>query len=119
MDLKEKSFVNINGTITKAMDAKISVFDRGFLFGDSVYEVTRSYSNKIFLLPEHLTRLRKSASLLDMPIFFSDDEITEELNKTLSKLNLPNAYIRIIINMFNTYTITCFIRIHNQLFVQI
>ena len=54
--------VNIDGRITDAADATVSVFDHGFLFGDGVYETIRTYNRMPFLLPPHLPRLRASAA---------------------------------------------------------
>ena len=50
---------NLNGEIVPEEDAKISVLDRGFLFGDSIYEVTRTRQGIPFAWPEHLERLRR------------------------------------------------------------
>ena len=70
--LNEEQFkdttININGVITPIQEAKISVFDRGFLFGDSVYEVTYTENNTILYFDEHLTRLYNSAKILKMSI---------------------------------------------------
>ena len=66
-----KKIININGKTYNSKDAKISVFDRGFLFGDSVYEVAKTYQGIPFLLQDHLDRLWKSASRLEMPLTFS------------------------------------------------
>ena len=59
--------VSINGDIFTKDQAKISVFDRSFLFGDSVYEVTKSVNGRPQFLEEHLDRLENSASLIDIP----------------------------------------------------
>ena len=60
MKLSYPSKVYLNGEWLKPEEAKISVFDRGFLFGDGIYEVIPFYSGKLFLLKEHLQRLRYS-----------------------------------------------------------
>ena len=49
--------VVLDGVVVAPADAKISVFDRGFLFGDSVFETIRTYDGKPFALQEHLARL--------------------------------------------------------------
>ena len=54
--------VNIDGVIHGQGDARISVFDHGFLFGEGVYEVLRTYNRRPFLFPEHMRRLRASAA---------------------------------------------------------
>ncbi|MDA8793524.1 aminotransferase class IV [Bacteriovoracaceae bacterium] len=95
---KIKGFiVNINGQLTSGDKAKISIFDRGLLFGDSIYEVTSTINRKILFFTEHLNRLFNSADLISLPLNFSNDEIVQESIKTLEKLNCDNAYIRIII----------------------
>ncbi|HLD99075.1 MAG TPA: aminotransferase class IV, partial [Bdellovibrionota bacterium] len=66
----QNAIINVNGRILNcdhsAEHAKISVFDRGYLYGDSLYEVTRTYNGKFFLLEEHLQRLEQSAALCRM-----------------------------------------------------
>lgn len=89
--------ININGTITTKDEAKISVFDRGFLYGDSVYEVTLSYDRVLFKLDEHLDRLWESASRLALHISYSRKELIYEMHKTLKQLNEVRAYIRVVI----------------------
>lgn len=93
-----ESLININGVITGAGEAKISVFDRGFLYGDSIYEVTQTYDHTPFMLNEHLDRLWFSASRLEMPIRLTRDELKFEIAKTLQHLKSKQAYLRIIIS---------------------
>src|SRR5512145_1001182 len=54
--------VNIDGRILEPGEARVSVFDRGFLYGDSVYEVVRTYGGRPFELDAHLARLAHSAA---------------------------------------------------------
>ena len=89
--------VSINGKIMFKEDAKISIFDRGFLYGDSVYEVIRTYEGIPFLLQEHLDRLWQSASKLDMAFSFDESHIVKEVNTCLGELGKESAYIRIIV----------------------
>ena len=99
---REKCVVNINGVITPAEQANISVFDRGFLYGDSIYEVTYSEDNCLIFFHDHLERLYNSAAILGMSIFLSRDNIIEESLKTLKASKLSRAYIRIIITRGET-----------------
>jgi len=92
-----KALANINGIILKPEEAKVSVFDRGFLFGDGVYETGRSYERVFLFLEEHLARLRSSASRLGIPVLWSDDEITSRLKETAKVFNKDNIYFRIIL----------------------
>lgn len=92
--------VNINGTITSAQNATISVFDRGFLFGDSVYEVTRTYNQIPFLLKEHMQRLQRSADILGMELSYSIPYLQEQIKfslKEFQKQFSSDAYIRLIV----------------------
>ncbi len=86
---------NLDGVIST--DAYISVLDRGFLYGDSVYEVIRTYGGVPFALAEHLARLRASAAYLYMSVPWSDEHITHEVSRTLAAAPKGEYYIRIVV----------------------
>lgn len=86
---------NLDGTI--APDAHISVLDRGFLYGDSIYEVVRTLGGRPFALLEHLARLRQSAAYLYMNIPWSDAQICTEVERTLAAANNLESYVRIVV----------------------
>ena len=92
-----KEIINFNGELMDPKDAKISIFDRGFLYGDSIYEVTLTYEKVPFLLDEHLDRLWRSAERIYMPLRFSREELIKEVKKGINHLNLDRLYIRIIV----------------------
>jgi branched-chain amino acid aminotransferase len=58
--------VNLDGKLVAPSEARVSVFDRGFLYGDSVYEVVRTYGGRPFELGAHLARLRHSADRIGL-----------------------------------------------------
>lgn len=87
--------INLNGTIDKT--AQVSVLDRGFLYGDSIYEVVRTFQGQTFGLKEHLDRLRQSAELLYMQIPWSDGYIQTEVERTLTQADWIESYIRIVV----------------------
>ena len=95
------AIVNVNGQILPPDQATVSVFDRGYLYGDSLYEVTRSYDGKFFKLKDHLSRLKKSAELCqmalnqDLTLYEKEIYRTFEAFRTSSK---TEAYCRIIIS---------------------
>ncbi len=60
------SMVYLNGDFLPLEDAKISVMDRGFLFGDSIYEVIPAYNGRLFRLPHHLERLNNGLKAIHM-----------------------------------------------------
>ncbi len=87
--------VNFNGTI--APEAKVSVLDRSFLYGDGVYEVVRTLGGRHFAMQEHLDRLRASAAYLYMDVPWSDSEITAEVERTLAAADNSESYVRIVV----------------------
>ena len=64
----------LNGKWCQPEEATISVFDRGFMFGDGIYEVMPIYDGEVFTLAEHLIRLNRSMGEIRLKSPFSDDE---------------------------------------------
>ncbi|MCD6362755.1 MAG: branched-chain-amino-acid transaminase [Synergistetes bacterium] len=91
-------FVYINGEFYPSSEAKISVFDKGFLFGDGVFEGIRVYNGRIFKLDDHLKRLYRSARAILVEIPLSFDELKEAVIETVRKNQLKEAYIRLIVS---------------------
>jgi len=89
--------VSIDGLIQDEAEAVIPVTDRGFLYGDSVYEVVRTYRGKPFALAEHLERLEQSAASLDITLHDGLEPITRDLIATLAAAGHAESYVRVII----------------------
>lgn len=89
--------VYLDGEFVPENEAKISVFDHGFLYGDGVFEGIRAYNGRVFRLKEHIDRLYDSAKAIDLEIPVSKDEFVEIILETLRKNNLRDAYIRPIV----------------------
>lgn len=89
--------VYINGKLLEKNEAKISVFDHGFLYGDGVFEGIRVYNGLIFKYKEHIERLFESAHSLMIKIPLSREEIKSAIIQTLRANNLKDAYIRLCI----------------------
>ena len=89
--------ININGEILKGPEAKISVFDRGFLYGDSVYEATRTFSKKPFRIDRHIDRLFQSAEKISLVPTYSKESILNEVHKTIKASPHDNITIRIVL----------------------
>ena len=87
--------INLNGDIQP--EAHISVFDHGFLFGDSVYEVVSTHKGRLCFVQEHLKRLRSSARAISLEIPLADDAMMREIEKTVEAAGNPESYIRIIV----------------------
>lgn len=88
---------NVNGQITPLEDARISILDRGFLYGDSVYEVFRTYLGVPLFCHEHFERMENSARLIAMTISESRDEMLEQMRQTAAAANVPpgeDIYVR-------------------------
>jgi D-alanine transaminase len=67
--------VYVNGAYVPEEEAKVSVFDRGFLFADGVYEVTSVLDGRLVDFAGHLARLHRSLAELDMPVPATDDDL--------------------------------------------
>src|SRR5262245_2894490 len=90
--------VNVNGCITSERDAVMSVFDHGFLYGEGIYETMRTYAGVPFLYDRHVRRLRRSASMIDLPLPFTDDELAAHIRETQACARLDGeAYIRVLV----------------------
>ena len=90
--------VNVNGTISDAQRASVSVFDHGFLFGEGVYETLRTCHRQPFLFDRHMRRLRASAASIDLVCPLSDDDCLARVDETLHAGRLSgDAYIRILL----------------------
>jgi len=75
--------IYINGELFHRNDAKISVFDSGYLVGDGVWEALRLHHGKLVFLDQHLDRLWQSAKTVGITLPFSREELTENIWKTL------------------------------------
>lgn len=96
-ELLIKDVISINGKISDSKSAAISVLDRGFLYGDSVYEVTLTYKKIPFLLDEHLDRLYRSADAIYMDFNFSRSELVDQIQEVIRRLEGDRLYLRIIV----------------------
>ncbi len=90
--------VYLNGAFVPKEDAKISVFDHGFLYGDGIYETMRAYGGGFFLLPEHLKRLQRSADAVSLRLPLPLEKIAETLYEALRVNKLQDAYVRLHIS---------------------
>ncbi len=75
--------VNLDGVLLAPEQARVSVFDRGFLYGDSVYEVIRTYRGRPFEEGAHLARLRHSAERIGLSPKWDRTRTAREIARTL------------------------------------
>jgi D-alanine transaminase len=87
--------VYLNGEFLPLSQAKVSVLDRGFLFGDGVYEVIPAYGGKLFRLEQHLARLEQSLRGIRLEPPLTPDEWREILNELLKGEQDQAVYLQI------------------------
>ena len=75
--------VSIDGVLVPAGEARVSVFDRGFLYGDSVYEVVRTYDLEPFEIGAHLARLAASAERIFLPLPWPGHRLEQEIRRVV------------------------------------
>lgn len=88
-----ESIAFLNGDFLPLSEAKISVLDRGFIFGDGIYEVIPAYAGRLFRLDEHLQRLQNSLAAVRIVNPYSDTEWKRILDTLLEKNPADDASI--------------------------
>jgi len=91
-------WIFLNDTFVPEGQARISVFDHGFLYGDGVYETLRAYHGQFFLLERHLVRLRQSCQLIGLELPIPEKQWPVLLEETLRRNELTDAAVRITIS---------------------
>jgi len=91
------SLASVNGIITPAEEARVSVLDNGFTYGDSVYEVLRTYGGRAFEPGRHFRRLRRSAARLGFDVPAADAQLLAQADALLARAPGSESYIRIIV----------------------
>jgi branched-chain amino acid aminotransferase len=89
--------IYLNGKIVDKADAKISVYDHGFLYGDGVFEGIRAYNGRVFRHREHITRLYESAKAVLLEIPMAPDAMMKAVEQTLVAHGKKDAYIRLVV----------------------
>jgi branched-chain amino acid aminotransferase len=90
--------VYVDGSLLSKEDARISVFDHGFLYGDGVFEGIRVYDGNVFRLKQHIDRLYRSAKTVALEIPLSPDEMTTAVLETVAANEKRNAYVRLVVS---------------------
>jgi branched-chain amino acid aminotransferase len=86
--------VYVNGSFVSEEEAKVSVFDHGFLYGDGVFEGIKAYNGRVFALDEHVDRFFESAQSIQLELPLSRSEMKNAIIETVRRNNLRDAYIR-------------------------
>lgn len=90
--------IYINGKFFDKADAKVSVYDHGFLYGDGVFEGIRIYNGKAFRLSEHLDRLYESARAIYLEIPLAKEQMIEAVKQTIETNKRKDGYIRLVVS---------------------
>lgn len=90
--------IYLNGKLVEKKDAKVSVFDHGFLYGDGAFEGIRSYNSRVFRLKEHIDRLFETMHTLMIDSQMTKKQMTDAVVSTLRANKLKDGYIRLIVS---------------------
>ncbi len=97
-DRNESIIIYINGAFHVRNEAKISVFDSGYLVGDGIWEGIRLTGGKLVFVEEHLNRLWQAAKATHINMAYSKAELIEIIYKTLEKNNMTDGvHIRVMV----------------------
>ncbi len=87
----------LNGKYVAEQEAKISIFDQGFLYGDGVYETMRTYHGNLWHVDQHMKRLEKSMSLAGMVLPYSYARLIDQIKTVIQKNAYREARVRVMI----------------------
>ncbi|MCJ7634137.1 branched-chain-amino-acid transaminase [Candidatus Bathyarchaeota archaeon] len=90
--------IYVDGKYFPKSDAKISVYDHGFLYGDGVFEGIRVYDGYVFKLEEHINRLYNSAKSIALKIPLNKTEFSEAILETVRRNKNRDAYVRVVVS---------------------
>ena len=90
--------IYVDGTLYAKDDARISVFDHGFLYGDGVFEGIRVYDGNVFRLKEHIDRLYQSAKTIALEVGMSPEALTQAVLDTVAVNEKRDAYVRLVVS---------------------
>lgn len=93
-----EEIVYLNGSLLPRSQARVSVYDYGFLYGYALFETMRAYRGKIFLLERHLERLMKSAGIISISSGLAEIDLPRACKDTLIANNLENARLRLTVS---------------------
>jgi branched-chain amino acid aminotransferase len=89
--------VFLNGKFVPEEQAVVSIFDRGYLYGDGLFEAIRIRNGKPFRWDQHIERLQSGANLLNLKIPFSPKELLEYAQELATKNQMPEAILRLLV----------------------
>ena len=87
----------IDGVLQRAAEARISVFDRGLLYGDSAFEVMRTYGKRPFRERAHLERLQRSCERLLIALPLGVSQLSAAVESAIEASQLAECYVRVMV----------------------
>ncbi|HQF55539.1 MAG TPA: branched-chain-amino-acid transaminase [Fibrobacteria bacterium] len=93
-----EQLIYIDGVFHPKAEAKVSVFDHGFLYGDGVFEGIRAYHGKVFKLDAHIKRLYESAKAIGLVIPMPPEEMSNVVVESCRRNGIANGYIRLVVS---------------------
>jgi len=88
----------LNGEFLPEEQARISILDRGFLYGDGLFETMRAYSGRVFRLAQHYERLASSAERIGLRVPLPEHDLSHVIAELLRRSGLLDAYVRLTIS---------------------
>ncbi len=96
--MPEENIIYIDGKYYPRSEAKVSVYDHGFLYGDGVFEGIRVYDGYVFKLDEHLKRLYDSAKSISLRVPIDKVKFKEVILETVRKNGFRDSYLRVLVS---------------------
>lgn len=93
-----EQWIYLDGQYVTKENAKVSVYDHGFLYGDGIFEGIRIYNGNVFKCKEHLDRLYDSAKSIMLNIPLSYEEMEQALVETIRRNDMRDGYIRLVVS---------------------
>ncbi len=90
--------VILNGQLIPETAATVSIFDRGFLYGDGLFETLRVCRGRLFRWADHLARLQRGAAFLQIRVPFTDPELREQARQLIEHNRLPDSLLRLTLS---------------------
>ncbi len=91
--------IDVNGELCPRAEARVSVFDSGFVLGDGVWEGLRAHNGRVAFLDRHLERLFEGAKALDLDIGLSRDELAARVYRVLAANNMrEGVHVRLMVS---------------------
>jgi branched-chain amino acid aminotransferase len=98
----QNSIVYLNGLFTPLKNANVSILDRGFCYGDGLFETMRACKGKIFKIDQHIERLFQSLPVIFLELPMTREELKIVVQETLNRNKFKNAVIRLTITRGNS-----------------